>query len=281
MINKLKRASYSHAKKEDLQNELMTKTPGLHQLNIEWNSGSMNASVGSGFTAGGDPVTGSGNISVSKASGLEASIDLPIFKTDTTSQQNEEDTTEESAVSKTSYVISAAADGMRPLVFQQSTWFHSEAVPVVPSSGNMGDTNGTYVGYDTAGKYVRGWAVLQGFLYHYNEYKNFACPSGEDCKELSTKAGTDENEVLWNLFPVAKNSIGSYISTYCYFDRTNMFGDYQNTEDTFKSIERMDILNEVPTDFKKGITGNATNDETRKTYYENLNDPTMKYNEVW
>ena len=280
MTNKLSRASYSHAKKEELQNELITKTPGLHELSIEWNSGSMGASM-SGFSAGGDAVTGNGSISVTNASGLKANVNIPVYSTDTTSQQNEEDHTNNSAVSSTSYVLAAASDGMRPLVFQQSTWLHTEAVPVVPNDGEMGDPNGTYVGYDVAGKYVRGWAVLQGFLYHYNEYKNFACPTGENCKELSPIGSTDENEVLWNLFPVAKNSIGSYVSTYCYFDRTNMFQNYQNTEETLKTIERMDILNEVPADYVKGKTGNATNDATRSSYYENLNDPTMKYNEVW
>lgn len=282
MTNKLSRASYSHAKKEELENELLTKTPGLHQLNVEWNSGSMNAGISSGFSADGKPVTGSGTISVSGASGLTAGVQIPVYTTNTTGQQGDgSDHGSTSSVAKSSYVLAASEQGMRPLSFQQSTWFHTEAVPVVPSSGEMGDANGTYVGYDVAGKYVRGWAVLQGFLYHYNEYKNFACPTGEDCKELSPIANTDENEVLWNLFPVAKNSIHSYVSTYCYFDRTNMFQNYQNTDETIKSIERMDILNEVPNDYEKGVTGNAEGDANRKTYYENLNDPTMKYNEVW
>lgn len=282
MTNKLSRASYSHAKKEELENELLTKTPGLHQLNVEWNSGSMNAGISSGFSADGKPVTGSGTISVSGASGLTAGVQIPVYTTNTTGQQGDgSDHGSTSSVAKSSYVLAASEQGMRPLSFQQSTWFHTEAVPVVPSSGEMGDANGTYVGYDVAGKYVRGWAVLQGFLYHYNEYKNFACPTGEDCKELSPIANTDENEVLWNLFPVAKNSIHSYVSTYCYFDRTNMFQNYQNTDETIKSIERMDILNEVPNDYEKGVTGNTEGDANRKTYYENLNDPTMKYNEVW
>ncbi len=282
MTNKLSRASYSHAKKEELENELLTKTPGLHQLNVEWNSGSMNAGISSGFSADGKPVTGSGTISVSSASGLTAGVQIPIYTTNTTGEQGDgSDHGSTSSVAKSSYVLAASEKGMRPLSFQQSTWFHTEAVPVVPSSGEMGDVNGTYVGYEVAGKYVRGWAILQGFLYHYNEYKNFACPTGEDCKELSPIANTDENEVLWNLFPVAKNSIHSYVSTYCYFDRTNMFQNYQNTDETIKSIERMDILNEVPYDYEKGVTGNAEADANRKTYYENLNDPTMKYNEVW
>ena len=280
MTNKLSRASYSHAKKEELQNELLTKMPGLHELSVEWKSGTMSASM-SGFSAGGDAVTGNGIVAVSDATGLKANVNIPIYQTDTTSQQNQEDHTNNAAVSSTSYVLAATQEGMRPLVFQQSTWLHTEAVPVVPNDGEMGDANGTYVGYDVAGKYVRGWAILQGFLYHYNEYKNFACPTGENCKELSPIGNTDENEVLWNLFPVAKNSIGSYVSTYCYFDRTNMFKNYQDNEDTLKSIERMDILNEVPNDYIKGKTGNTENDATRNAYYENLNDPTMKYNEIW
>ena len=242
----------------------------------------MNAGISSGFSADGKPVTGSGTISVSSAAGLTAGVQIPIYTTNTTGEQGDgSDHGSTSSVAKSSYVLAASEKGMRPLSFQQSTWFHTEAVPVVPSSGEMGDVNGTYVGYEVAGKYVRGWAILQGFLYHYNEYKNFACPTGEDCKELSPIANTDENEVLWNLFPVAKNSIHSYVSTYCYFDRTNMFQNYQNTDETIKSIERMDILNEVPYDYEKGVTGNEAADANRKTYYENLNDPTMKYNEVW
>lgn len=288
MTSKLTRASYSNANKEDLENELLKKTPGLHKLDVEWENGNIeSATLSPNFKANGYSVTGAGPIQISKANGLSAHTSIPVFETNNEieSQGHENDTGSTTQMVKSAYVLSAESDGMRPLVFQQSTWLHTEAVPVVPYSGANGDNSGTYVGYKADGKYVRGWAILQGFLYHYNEYKNFACDSGA-CKELSPISNTDENEVLWNLFPVAKNSLGSYVTTYCYFDRLNQWKSFQSgdSSDTNKLIEQFDVLNEIPSDYIKGRTtdaGNSAMELKRKAYYENLNDPTMKYNEVW
>lgn len=303
MASKLKRASYSGSNKEDLENELLAVQPAPRTLNVAWNNGSVKISSIKGKvtkeneSAAINIESGSGEMGIDKATGMEVYAEILQGSTDYDSQPEEDGYGYKDVAVPTTYVISSgvykrgtgesatATYPMSPLVFQQSTWLHTEAVPVVPSGAEPG--TGTYVGYNPDGKYVRGWAVLQGFLYHYNEYKNFACSSGS-CKELSPISDTDENEVLWNLFPVAKNSLGSYVTTYCYFDRLNQWGNFipVDTEgsETSKLIEQFDVLNEIPTDYVKGRTtsaGTSSMELKRKTYYENLNDPTMKYNEVW
>ena len=307
MASKLKRASYSGSNKEDLENELLAVQPAPRTLNVAWNNGSVKISSIEGKvtkkneSAAINIESGSGEMGIDKATGMEVYAEILQSSTDYDSQPEEEGYGHKDVAVPTTYVISSgvysrgagesttATYPMSPLVFQQSTWLHTEAVPVVPSGDEPGTGNqkGTYVGYNPDGKYVRGWAVLQGFLYHYNEYKNFACSSGS-CKELSPISDTDENEVLWNLFPVAKNSLGSYVTTYCYFDRLNQWGNFIPVDaegsETSKLIEQFDVLNEIPTDYVKGRTtsaGTSAMELKRKTYYENLNDPTMKYNEVW
>lgn len=299
MTKTLRRASYSHATKEKLQNELMAAQPLPRKVKVKWTEGVMNVSGVSGLNANGVDVVSTGNTSmnVTGASGMEAYSE--IMQLNSSTQQGGQDIGYTEGTVPSSYVITVGevedpkthtkSAGMRPLVFQQSTWFHTHAVPVVPAGQEPSGKNGTYVGYEpaTTDQYIRGWAVLQGFLYHQSEYSNFACESG-DCKELSPyndSGDSGNSEILWNLFPVAKNSIGSYVNTYCYFDRqtyNNRMGLYfsYNPEAGDALIDRFDIMEEVPTSYQKGVTG-GTNDELRKTYYENLNDPTMKYKELW
>lgn len=290
MATKFKMGRYSEVNKEQWENELLKKVPTLRQMEIEWNNGSIEgAKLSSNFNVDGTPVTGEGRIDVTEANGINAYTSINTYKTQMESDENGDDSGSTTTPIKTSYVLSATEDGLNPLVFQQSTWLYTAAVPVVPNTdgndNNTGDSR-TYFGYKPNGKYVRGWAVLQGFLYHYNEYKDFACDRGA-CKELSPITTDDSYEVVWNLFPVAKYSLGSYVTTYCYFDRLNAQDkNFQEGEgsSTHMLIEPFDVLNEVPTSYKKGqVTqnGNSEMELKRKAYYENLNDPTMKYNEVW
>jgi len=301
MAKTLRRASYSHSNKEQLENELTAALPTPRKVKVKWKNGSMNVSGVTGLSAGEATVVSSGNatMNVTDASGMEAYSDIEQITTNTTGQQGDGGDVGTLPTTVTSSYILTVGEvedpvthvkkaGMRPLVFQQSTWFHTHAVPVVPAGQEPAGKSGTYVGYEpaTTDQYIRGWAVLQGFLYHQSEYTNFVCESG-DCKELSPYGGSDGNmnqEILWNLFPVAKNSIGSYVNTYCYFDRqtyNNRMGLYHNynAEAADALIDRFDIMEEVPVSYEKGAPG--TNEDTRKAYYENLNDPTMKYKELW
>lgn len=309
MTSTLKRASYSDATKENLENELLVTMPQARKLKVKsTGTTTMKVSNVSGLKAGENPVVKSSDenatMSVASLDGMETYSDLPYNETNTTGVQG--DGTDMGSTTQnlpSTYAITVGeytdkktnktTSPLSPLVFQQSTWFHTHAVPVVKAGQEpkIGSAKGTYVGYNPDGSdYIRGWAVLQGFLYHYNEYKNFACPSG-DCKALSPKEDeTGNNEVMWNLFPVAKNSIGSYVNTYCYFDRQTynhrkgLYSSYEATDDAKTGadivMERYDLMDEIATDYKKGVTGGA-NDANRIKYYDQLNDPTMKYNELW
>jgi hypothetical protein len=169
------------------------------------------------------------------------------------------------------YVLSSVGDGaLPPLVFQQSTWLKTLAVPVY---------NGTKVDYDStiakdmeASDYGRGWAILMGFLYPQDLYGNIICglaPNSSTSCQNASYVGSNHTDVYWNIFPVKKNTLEAFVTTYCYFDRTNIFGGY-NTSGT--GIDTYDTLSNVPTSFEK--VGNAD-------YLKSLNDPTLKYNEVW
>ena len=291
MGSKLKRASYSHAKKEDLQNELEAAMPKPRKLKIH---GNIRVTASGGLQADGRSVTGTDTLNIADESTAEIYSNIAQTATNTTGQQGDgSDSGSVDTNVKSPYILTvgevvnpsthAKTSGLSPLVFQQSTWFHTEAIPVV----NKGDepSGGTYAGY-SPNKYIRGWAVLQGFLYHQSEYANFACEiDSENCKQYVPKGINENYEIIWNLFPVAKNSLGSYVTTYCYFDRlslTDQTNPYWKTGTN--SFEKFDILNEVPVSYEKGKTtadGSTSYEKERKQYYDQLNDPTMKYNEVW
>ena len=105
---------------------------------------------------------------------------------------------------------------------------------------------------------------MMGFLYPTSLYNGFT-------PQTRLKA-TDE--AYWNLFPVIRGSLEGYATVYCYFDRTNMFKgynyDYENFVDNYNYLQTMD---KVPTSYKKE-SGNSN-------YQKRLNDPSLKYDEVW
>lgn len=288
MRTTLKRASYRsnstpghNSAKEELENELMEKTPYIRTLELDVKdnaSANIEISSAGGFVAGTESVRGSGNI---KVNGIE-NVDITAVGGTVSRGYEWEDRDDNSSYVGSSEfhtpnVLSVNAGGMLPLVFQQSTWLHTEAVPVVSWND---EKDGTYIGYNPKDKYVRGWAVLQGFLYHQSDYSNFACDENivdkAECKNYGVKG--EEKYVLWNLFPVLKNSLGSYVNTYCYFDRYNMFKNFQNGG--VGHIDRYNVLEEVGISYEKGMMGTEY-DAERQQYYQQLNDPTMKYNEVW
>ncbi|MBQ8670977.1 MAG: hypothetical protein IJ525_00465 [Alphaproteobacteria bacterium] len=153
------------------------------------------------------------------------------------------------------YVLSAdQVDGkhhLKPLVFQQSTWLKSLVVPIKTGKSSS-------YGNVPPGGYTRGWAVLMGFLYPANEYTKFTKTLKID---LSGNA-------YWNIFPVKKYTLEGYATTYCYFDRDNAFGDFKLGYDNY--VDKYDVF-ENTTDFKP----------YNKAYRQNLNDPSLKYDELW
>lgn len=204
-------------------------------------------------------------------------------------------------------VLAVRDDGLLPFNFQQNTNYKSEAVPL--ANGEIGQFGVTPNGY------TRGWAVLMGFLYDSGEYYSFI-RKGENTKVLAdAEEGGDKSVAYWNLFPVYKQSLMAWANTYCYLDRENaMSPDFRGTspgnpfggadseiriidgkkvivpyntrieqnddeyDDVVHSMDRYYGFHNVPSDYEKGKIGNKV---PNQKYYDQLNDPTMKYNEVW
>lgn len=183
-----------------------------------------------------------------------------------TDKNNQEVTIDPNKVTTAKYVLTTFSDTSTkqpvvPLTFQQSTWLKSMVKPLYQKpSSEADDKNPKYVNPS----YVRGWATMMGFLYPTSLYSGFT-------PQTRLKA-TDE--AYWNLFPVLRGSLEGYATVYCYFDRTNMFKgynyDYENFVDNYNYLQTMD---KVPTSYKKE-SGNSN-------YQKRLNDPSLKYDEVW
>lgn len=155
------------------------------------------------------------------------------------------------------YVLSAKGSKLKPLVIQQSTHLKSQIQPI------------------KAGSYVRGWATIMGFLYYNKYYTAFGAP--------------DNNKYSWNIFPVLPDTIEGYATVYCYFDRTNIYngfkGDYDYYVDPYNYMVNMQ---NPPDSYKKKSKADVRDGEGWKEdtesidhYQERLNDPELKYNEVW
>ena len=181
-----------------------------------------------------------------------------------TDKNNQEIDIYPNKVTTAKYVLTQTANSDQhpvvPLTFQQSTWLKS----MVKELKN--------------GDYTQGWATIMGFLYPTSLYNGFT-------HQDKLKA-TDE--AYWNIFPVLRGSLEGYATVYCYFDRTNMYSKtyskdgteistglgYVDNYDTFvDNYNYLQTMDNVPTSFKKE-SGNTE-------YQQRLNDPSLKYDEVW
>ncbi len=154
------------------------------------------------------------------------------------------------------YVLSSNnKDSFKPVLFQQSTYLKTLVVPLC--SGSSSDYGQTCKG---EGNYTQGWAVLMGFIYPKSQYQGVIDSIG--AKALASDSGTSETW-YWNLFPVLKGSLEAYATVYCFYDRTNIYGGY-NSADGYNYMN-------AATSFKPSDTSRR----------EKLNDPTLKYNELW
>lgn len=154
------------------------------------------------------------------------------------------------------YVLSSnVKDGFKPVLFQQSTYLKTLVVPLCSDSSS--DYGQTCKG---EGNYTQGWAVLMGFIYPKSQYQGVIDSIG--AKALASDSGTSETW-YWNLFPVLKGSLEAYATVYCFYDRTNIYGGY-NSADGYS--------------YMNAATSFEPTDSTRRG---KLNDPTLKYDELW
>ena len=144
----------------------------------------------------------------------------------------------------TKYLV--AIDGGRPITVQESTWLKAFSDP--------DKSNGV-------------WNVRLGFLYDGDVYESIA---GSGIETIEPE-GTNKT-YYWNLFPIKRGTIEAYVTTYCYFDRkaftnrmmVDQYGDLFNSDGTG-----------IGKDY-----GKARMDDN-SDYINRLNDPNLKYNEVW
>lgn len=116
---------------------------------------------------------------------------------------------------------------------------------------------------------VESWRVLMGYPFQGLKYEDRYVSDTYDNRSTDT----DGNKVYWNLVPITTTSIAGYATTYCYFDRVGV-GDRISTIPEANMIETNSFhtLKATPWD-----TGNTDQENYRKS----LNDPQLKYNEVW
>lgn len=144
---------------------------------------------------------------------------------------------------------------VKPLFFQQSTRIKSATVPLVDGLPTSLETKPSAL----ENEYVSGWAAIIGFIYPAKMYSAFT--------------GNDNSGFYWNLFPVMRGTINGYATVYCYFDRTNMYGKYiGNYGDYVDKQDYMKTMTKVPSSKAKAAD---------PLYKARLNDPNMKYDEVW
>ncbi len=190
------------------------------------------------------------------------------------------DTSDSSARGR-AYVLGVATSDkdnlFKPLTFQQSTFLKTAAVPLVSGCTTQFGWGQKEV-TDNCGTtaYVRAWAILMGFIYPEAYYKTIIHELGVSIFSDKGAAhnGTGTAAFYWNVFPVTRESLESYATVYCYYDRTNLYGD-RPSDDTngLKYVDPYDYLTNPPTGYSRQDNGDG--------YIQRLNDPTMKYNEVW
>ena len=162
--------------------------------------------------------------------------------------------------SQVHYVLTAkdVSKTLKPFIFQQNTWLKALTVPLCGADTTVGSTA-------CDGQYTKAWAILLGFVYPTYIYDEYL--SGTGSKQVNSK-GT----LSWNVFPVVKDTLEATVTTYCYFNRANLqtepFADgYSAYVDIYHPLKST-----IPDSYHK-----AAPDQ----YLNRLNDPNLKYNEVW
>ncbi len=216
--------------------------PKYETVAIESVSGSMNVSINNSALNLSNAQANVSELSgISTAKYVLASNELKIKKSDSDKE--------------------TLVDPITPLTVQQSTWLKS-GVQKLTSDGS-----------DTG--YVQGWATTMGFLYKNALYMPL----------LDSKA--ESNKFSWNIFPVMPYTLEGYATVYCYFDRTNLYmgrgekkyntggGDVDPNYESY--IDKLNYMSN-PSGSTMPDSANKAADEK---YRNRLNDPNMKYDEVW
>ena len=160
------------------------------------------------------------------------------------------------------YVIGSNSRNVKPFSVQQSNWLKTHVRPTRVEGSN----------------HVKSWSAFLGFIYMESEYADLI---DYLTKKRTVKIGTEEKSVqnpkmeyqegggiLWNIFPVRRNSLDAYATVYCYFDRSNALATEINTGSNL-----VDVTGPLGAETAYKLGSDA--------YIQRLNDPTLRYNEAW
>lgn len=152
-----------------------------------------------------------------------------------------------------------------PLYFQQNTYLKTSLNPLSITSGSASNPSG--------------WEARMGFIYDKGDYGlgdglgnagilSQNAPEGFNEGETSINYPFDvPGDWVWNLFPVATNSIEGHATVYCYFDRKEFKGAWSSL------VDDIDQLNS----YRLPKSDEAKSD----SYKTRLNDPSLKYTNPW
>ena len=162
------------------------------------------------------------------------------------------------------YFLVSYGDTTPPLTIQQSTWLKTNVIPV--GKGGSFTINGAKPDY------ALGWAALMGFVYDKATYEPII-DQLEGTQNLISYDGSN-GSVYWNIFPVRRSTLEAYATVYCYFDRNGIIWSNEfGTNNQQEYIDHYNALSDYGTNTEKKSSSEA--------YKKRLNDPTLKYDEVW
>ena len=157
------------------------------------------------------------------------------------------------------YFLVSSNPNQEPLTFQKSTWLKTSHEPL----GGSG--------------YQNGWNIFMGFIYPDNMYAKFA-----DNMKLNEGAIHDSGGgFYWNLFPVRKETLHAYVTVYCFIDNTTASNQISDKSEVDWSGDGNELEEDgnIQYDFGAWYTDKDAPKASKRREY--LNDPALKYNEVW
>lgn len=167
---------------------------------------------------------------------------------------------------------------LAPVTFQQSTHLKSLTIPLAKEI--------TFNGKKST--YTQGWATIMGFIYPESLYKDFITKTIEKRpvrKDAANDEGYEKTKNYWNIFPVKRGSLQGYATVYCYFDRTNIL-DKVDKDSGFNGnqkgyIDDYTYMQNMGGSDGSDISSNYHKKSGSTDYQKRLNDPNLKYDEVW
>lgn len=143
-----------------------------------------------------------------------------------------------------------------------------EAVPLSFQRSTHLKTLNYFVG---TGANFKGWNILMGFIYPKGTSSNkifegtkYANKYSSTVFENNIGATGSTVNVYWNLYPTFAQDLEAFANTYCYFARSRWANDYVDQYNQLDSFQGVHLKGQ-----------NSPGFNTR------LNDPNLKYDEVW